>query len=89
MNRLSLRNNRLKYKPARKIPIILEESIEYTDSMMENPEGCQHVTGWTRKMLGSQPVVMSKNLPDHCLELPQVAFKVHSISMNTLDIRWI
>ena len=30
MNRLSLRNNRLKFKTAGKLPIILEESVEYT-----------------------------------------------------------
>jgi hypothetical protein len=30
MNRLSLRNNRLKFKIAGKLPIVLEESIEYT-----------------------------------------------------------
>ena len=29
MNRLSLRNNRLKLKTAEKLPIILEEFIEY------------------------------------------------------------
>ena len=29
-NRLSLRNNRLKFKTAGKLPIILEEFIEYT-----------------------------------------------------------
>ena len=30
MNRLSLRNNRLKFKTTGKLPIILEEFIEYT-----------------------------------------------------------
>ena len=30
MNRLSLRNNQLKFKIAGKLPIILEEFIEYT-----------------------------------------------------------
>jgi hypothetical protein len=30
MNRLSLRNNRLKFTFAGKLPIILEETIEYT-----------------------------------------------------------
>ena len=29
MNRLSLRNNRLKFKTAGRLPIILQESIEY------------------------------------------------------------
>ena len=30
MNRLSLKNNRLKMKTAEKLPLILEEFIEYT-----------------------------------------------------------
>ena len=30
MNRLSFRNNRLKFKTAGELPIILEEFIEYT-----------------------------------------------------------
>ena len=30
MNRLSLRNNRFEFKSAEKLPIILEELIEYT-----------------------------------------------------------
>ena len=30
MNRLSLKNNRLKFKTAGKLPIVLEEFIEYT-----------------------------------------------------------
>ena len=30
MNRLSLRNNRYKFKTSGKLPIILEEMIEYT-----------------------------------------------------------
>ena len=30
MNRLSLRNNMLKFKASRKLPTFLEESMEYT-----------------------------------------------------------
>jgi hypothetical protein len=33
MNRLSLRNNRLKFKSAGKLPFILEEFIEYTPNI--------------------------------------------------------
>ena len=49
MNRLSLRNNRLKFKTAGKLPIGLEESIEYTPIYWRETGGCQHVTGWTCK----------------------------------------
>ena len=35
MNRLSSRNNRLKFKTAGKLPIILEESIEYTQNSVK------------------------------------------------------
>ena len=42
MNRLSLRYNRLKFKTAGKLPIVLEEFIEYTPK--GNTGGRQHVT---------------------------------------------
>ena len=35
MNRLSLRNNRLKLETSRKLPIVWEESIEYTSKWMK------------------------------------------------------
>ena len=35
MNRLSLRNNRLKFKTSRELPNILGESIEYTSKLKE------------------------------------------------------
>ena len=38
MNRLSLRNNPLKFKIAGKSPVILEECIEYTQSYEGKPE---------------------------------------------------
>ena len=38
MNRLSLRNNQLKFKIARKLLIILEESIEYSHFIKGKPE---------------------------------------------------
>ena len=67
MNRLSLRNNRLTFKTAGKSPtIIIEQFLEYTPTQQRKTGGCQHVTGWTCKHLGSQPVVPTKNLPDHC-----------------------
>ena len=44
MNQLSLRNNRLKFKIAGKVPLILEEFIEYTPRLSQKTGGCQHVT---------------------------------------------
>ena len=38
MNRLSLRNNRLKFKTAGKLPNVLEEPIEYTQFNKGKPE---------------------------------------------------
>ena len=35
MNRLSLRNDQLKFKTAGKLPIILEESVEYTPNLIK------------------------------------------------------
>jgi hypothetical protein len=42
-------NNRLKFKIARKLPLILEEFIEYTPIYSKKTGGCQHVTDWTCK----------------------------------------
>ena len=50
MNRLSLRNDRLKfYKTAGELPITWEEFIEYASNSYRKTEGCQHVTGCTCK----------------------------------------
>jgi hypothetical protein len=49
MNRLSLRNNWLKFKTAGKLPNILEKFIAYTPILKRNTGGSQHVTGWTCK----------------------------------------
>ena len=52
MNWLNLRNNRLKFKTAGKLPIILEGFVEeeYTPLDKGKPTGgCQHVTGWIYK----------------------------------------
>jgi hypothetical protein len=49
MNRLSLKNNRLKLKTAGKLPIILHEFIEYCPIQLKKTGGCQHVTDWTCK----------------------------------------
>ena len=46
MNRLSLRNSRLKFKTSGNLPIILEESIEYTLNEYSKTGRCQHVSGW-------------------------------------------
>ena len=63
MKQLSLRNNRLEFKTAGKLPIILEVFIEYA------------ITKENRKMstcnrldlgiLGYRLVIMPKNLPGH------------------------
>ena len=60
--------NRLKFKTAEKLPIILEEPMEYTPILIikENRRmpTCNRLELQT---LGSQPI-MPKNLPDHCSE---------------------
>ena len=42
MNQLTLRNNRLKFKTSRKLPIILEEYMEYTSHKYRKTERSQH-----------------------------------------------
>ena len=70
-NRLSLRNNRLKFETSGEIPIILEESIEYASI-----EWKQNRKMWTcnrldLQTLGSQPVIMPKKLLGHWPRLNQ------------------
>ena len=56
MNRLSLRINRLKFKTtAGNLPIILEESIEYTQLIEEN-ERISKCNRLDLQTLGSQPI---------------------------------
>ena len=63
MNRLSLRNNWLKFKTSEKSPIIFEESIEYTLIHLENQKMsmCKQLDLQTP---GSH-LIMAKNLPGH------------------------
>ena len=63
MNRLSLRNNRLKFKTAGKLPIILEEFYSMYPNLIK-----ENLRMWTchrldLQTLGSQPVVMPIILP--------------------------
>ena len=47
MNRLSLRFSWLKFETSRELPMILKESIEYTQMNESIKNGrCPHVTGW-------------------------------------------
>ena len=68
MNRLTLRNNRLKFiKTAGELPIIVDEFIEYTP-ILKKENGKMSTCYWLDlESLGSQPI-MPKNLPDHYLE---------------------
>jgi hypothetical protein len=48
MNRLGLRNNRLKFiKTAGELPITLEEFMDISQILYRKTEGCQHVNGWS------------------------------------------
>jgi hypothetical protein len=50
-DRLSLRNNWLKFKTPGETPITSEEFVEYTSNQYRRTEGCQHVTSWTCRHL--------------------------------------
>ena len=64
MNRLSLlQMNRLKFKTARKLPIILEEFIEIYPNLIKENRRMSTCNRLDLQTLGSQPV-MPKNLPD-------------------------
>ena len=64
MNRLSLRNNRLKFKNSGELPITLEEFIKYSPFFIKENRRMSTCNRLDLQTLGSQPV-MPKNLPDH------------------------
>jgi len=65
MYRLSLRNNRLKFKTAGKLPIISEEFIEYTpiSSNIGKTEDVSTCNWLDLQTLGSQPIICPKISP--------------------------
>ena len=65
MNRLSLRNNRLNFKTVGKLPVILEEFIEYTPISIKENRRMSTCNLLDLQTLGSQPI-MPKKLSDHC-----------------------
>ena len=66
MNRLSLRNNRLRFKTSGELPITLEELMEYTSNQYRKTEGSMSTCNrLDLQTLGSQPMIVPKNFPDH------------------------
>ena len=65
MNRLNLRNNRLKFKTAGELLIILEEFIEYTPNLIKGNWRMSIYNRLDLQTLGSQPVIMPEILPGH------------------------
>ena len=63
MNRLSLRNNRLKLETAGILPIFIEGFLQHTPISWRNTGGYQHVTGWTCKHWDLSWWVCPKNSP--------------------------
>jgi hypothetical protein len=62
-----LRNNRLKFKAAGKLPIILEEFIRIYPNLIKENWRMSTCNRLELPTLGSQPI-MPKNLPDHWSE---------------------
>jgi hypothetical protein len=55
--------NRLRFKTAGKLTIVVRGIRRIYPTLIEKTGGCpQHVTGWTWQTLGSQPMIMAKNL---------------------------
>ena len=92
MNRLSLRNNRLKFKTTvGKLPTILEEIIGCTPILQGKPRGCRHGTGWTCKHEEFN-CLCPKTSPDRCqcLEFTITAYLSRSflltLALKTMDM---
>ena len=67
MNRLSLKHNRLKFKIAGILPIILEEFHKIYPNLIKENRRMSTCTRLDLQTLGSQ-LVMSKSLPNHWFE---------------------
>ena len=62
MNQLSLRNNRLKFKTSRELPVMLGESIEYTSNEWKQTRKMSTCTRLDLESVGSF-LTMLKNFP--------------------------
>ena len=71
MNRLSLRNNRLKFKTAGKLPIVSEEFKEHTPILMKQNRRMSTCNRLDLQTLGSQPIIPI-NIPDHCSRFQEI-----------------
>jgi hypothetical protein len=85
MNRLSLRNNQLKFKTARKLPIILEESTEYTQFNKGKAEHV-HSNRLDLQTLGSR-LIMPKKSPQSLCELHEIHILCDSLVTQTIELQ--
>ena len=91
MNRLSLRNNRLKFETSRTLAIILEESIEYT--LNEWKKQNRKMSTFNRldlESLGSWPTLYALKLPRTLVRLndrgePAGSYKWNQPQLNHLS----
>jgi len=60
MNQLSLKNNQLKVKTTGKLPIVLEECIEYTPILLRNTKECHHMNWLKFKTSGKLPIMLEE-----------------------------
>ena len=89
MNRLSLRNGRLKLERSGELPISLEESIEYTSNEYSKTGRCQHVTGWIWNHKDLDRLPMPKNFLGKwitCNGLRFVPMGAHGHKMSGSDL---
>ena len=90
-NRLSLRNNQLKFKTPRILLIFVEESMEYTSNSLKRNQTMSTCSWLDLETLGFRPV-MSKNLRSHCkhglLSTPSVP-KWLSYFLDLLVPKWL
>ena len=55
-----------KFKTSGKSPVVLEEFMEYTPNLIKENRRMWQCNRLDLQIPGSQPVIMPKNLPDHC-----------------------
>ena len=86
MNRMSLRNNRLKFNTAGNLPIIFRGIYRIYFNLTKKNRRMSTCNRLDLQTLGSQPV-MPKNLPDHCLPSTKINSYMKTPSRNHKPIK--
>ena len=89
MNRLSLRNNWLKFKTAGKLPTTLEDFVVMYPNLIQENRRMSICNRLDLQTLGSRPVMMPKKLPDHWFASPIGCMLLTSFGFSLIKLGYI